>query len=232
VHGQGVEQCLVIGGGTGYTHSLVLDATRSMGWRWQDRISKLEYAVNLLGAMGVIHMRQNDPVGLLVHDANRLRMLPPRSKRSHLEALFATLAGVQPGAGGSTFPTLVAHLAELPRHVGRLVLCSDLEEDAEAVAGAMRELGGTRDEVCVLHLLDRAEIELPFGDATHLRDSESGQQIPVNMRVVRQRQAETVAAFREHWETVCAGSGLRYVPLDTGMDYAEAMQRFQQSAAR
>ena len=66
---------------------LVLDATQSMAWRWKQTITKLEYGINLLAAIGYLHIRNHDMTGLLLHDAHDLHFVPPKSKRSQLEAM-------------------------------------------------------------------------------------------------------------------------------------------------
>ncbi len=203
---------------------LLLDATRSMAWRWEDRVSKLEYAVNLLAALACLHMQQHDQVGLLLHDARELHHLPPRCRRSHLDAIFATLESVRPGSGDS-FPELLEGLVGVRRHRGRLIVCSDLEEDEERVAGALGALTGHEDEIILLHLLDRAEVELPFDRATHLRDSETGELLQVNLQQLRTRHADQVQQFRELWRTRCTSAGIQYFPLDNGDDYADVIHR-------
>ena len=204
---------------------LVLDATRSMAWRWDDRVSKLEYAANFLAAMACIHLRQQDLVGLLTHDTGGRQMLPPRAQRVRLDEIFATLAALRPGAepvlGG-----LLGDLADGPRHRGLIVVCSDLEEDADSVARGLGALAGRDDELVLFHLLDAAEEDLPFRNVTHLRDSETGELLAVDLATLRREHAETVRTFRAQWRGECERGGVLYLPLHTGMDYVEAMYRY------
>ncbi len=203
--------------------TLMLDATASMAWSWQQSIDKLRYGINLLAALACLHMRQNDLVGLLVHDARDLHHLPPRSRRSHLDAMFATLDGVQPGHA-EAFPRMIDSLAQFRRHRGRLIICSDLEEDEGRIGKSLEAVAGHQDEVIMLHLLHQAEIDLPFDDgATHLRDSETGQLLRVNMTQLRREQAEQVAEFRENWRQRCLTHGMIYRPVHTGQSYVEVI---------
>ena len=202
----------------------LLDATGSMAWRWQQNISKLEYAANLLAALACIHLRQNDQVGLLVHDAVRLHHLPPRSQRTQLEEMFAVLAKLEPGQANS-FAELVDSLAGMRRHRGQIIVCADLEEDDDSVAAAIELLAGREDEILLLHLLDRAEEELPFDNISHLRDSESGEMIPVRLDALRQEHGENVRRFRARWERLCETWGVQYQAVNTGMDYVEVIHQ-------
>lgn len=201
---------------------ILLDATRSMAWRWEDRLSKLEYAANLLGAVAAIHIGQQDQVGLLVHDANELHHLPPRSRRSQLDDVFGVLGRLKPGAA-STFPSLVEGVTGLKRHRGLIMICSDLEEDEDEIRPALERLAGRNDQTILIHLLDHAEVELPFDGITHLQDAETGDLLPVNLAELRKQHEATLQAFRDTWSAQCRHWGLRYLALDTGWDYVDAM---------
>ena len=202
--------------------ALLLDASKSMAWRWQQCLSKLEYATNLTAALACLHMKQQDQVGLLVHDARRLHFLPPRCRKAQLEEIFAVLERVTPGSA-DTFPALVRGLAETKRHRGMVIACSDLEEDENDLRHALRMLARTDNDVVLFHVLDRAEIELPFTDATHLRDSETAAVIPVNLRLFREEYQESVDKFRAGWRDECEANGILYVPVDTGTNYVDAV---------
>lgn len=201
---------------------LLLDASASMAWRWQNNISKLEYAANLLAAFACLHMRQQDQVGLLVHDAVALHHLPPRCRRAQLEAIFSALDELSPGSA-DTFPILVDSLARLRRHRGIVIACSDLEEDEDSLREALRELAGTGNEIVLFHILDQAEVALPFQDATHIRDSETGATIPVNIQQFRQQYEESLQRFRESWQQECEQCGILYMPIHTAMNYVDVI---------
>ncbi len=202
--------------------TLMLDATRSMAWRWQRTINKLEYSANLMAALAFLYTRQHDPVGLLVHDAHDLHYLPPRSRRVQLDHIFATLSKVRPGSANA-FPLLLRNLAGRRRHRGHIFIFSDLEEDENEIEKALEQLSGQGDEIVVIQVLDKAEIELPFQQVTHIRDSESGAVIEVNMNQLRAMHEERVRLFRGHWEQRCARWDLIFVPLDTGINYLDAL---------
>jgi uncharacterized protein (DUF58 family) len=202
---------------------LALDASRSMAWRWKEKLSKLEYLANLFAALAYLMTRQQDPVGLLVHDARELKALPPRSKRSQLEEIFTLLSALQPGAA-DTFPLLVEELAGMKRHRGQIMLGTDLLEDEGALEKALPSLGARGDEVWLFHVLDRAEVELPFQNVTHLEDSETGEIMPVDVGALRRGHADRLKRFRRKWETLCLENGVIYVPADTAMNYVDVLQ--------
>jgi uncharacterized protein (DUF58 family) len=202
---------------------ILLDATRSMAWRWEDNITKLEYAANLLAAIACLHMAQHDQVGLLVHDANKLHSLPPRARRTQLEEIVAILSNVEPG-GADSLHLLIDDLAQRSRHRGQIIICSDLLEEPEGVSAALKALVGRDDEVILFHILDHAELTLPFSKATHLQDSESDEIISVNMGNLKAGHDNNVEEFRGHWREECLKLGIQYLPLHTKMNYVEVVR--------
>ncbi|MHC4502239.1 MAG: DUF58 domain-containing protein [Planctomycetota bacterium] len=205
-----------------YEHLLVLDCTASMSWQWKDTVSKLQYGANLVAAIACICSRAHDRVGLVAHDGDDLRLVPPQCRSSQLDAVFSVLEGVRPGRGG-VLRELVAATSTLGRHSGAIVVCSDLEEDEEAVVSALEALSETGRRVYLLHLLDEAEIELPFAQATHLQDSETGRRLVVSVPSLRKRHASTVEVFRSHWHENCRSMGIRYRSIRTGMNYLDVL---------
>ena len=203
---------------------LLLDASASMAWRWQQKISKLEYGANLLAALACVHMRQQDTVGLLVHDADDVHHLPPRSRRQHLDAIFAVLAALAPGEA-EAFPAMIDTLVHERRHTGRIIVCADLEEDEHHTEEAIGRLAGLDDETILFHILDHSEVELPFNDVTHLQDAETGELLPVNLPAVKKAHTEAVHRFRAFWQQRCLDLGITYVPIHTGMNYADVIMR-------
>jgi uncharacterized protein (DUF58 family) len=207
---------------TSFESVLLLDASRSMAWRWRSSVTKLEYAVRLLAAIAFLRIENQDQVGLVVHDAAELRWLPPRSTRRQLDLIYEVLTAVQPGPA-RTFAALVGALAPMKKHRGQIVICSDLEEGEEEIAASLEMLAARDDEVVVIHLLDRAEIELPFEGATHLQDSESGEVLPVEVDDLRGEHDARVREFREAWKLRCEAWKIRHIAAHTGMGYVDVL---------
>jgi hypothetical protein len=114
------------------------------------------------------------------------------------------------------------HLAEHFSRRGLLVVISDFYEEPQAVLDAVTPLRFRGHDMIVFHVLDPAEIEFSYDQASAFEDLESGEQIPV----VPEALAEQYRALvREHSEALRSKfSELRidYALLSTGkpLDHA------------
>jgi len=203
--------------------TLMIDATSSMAWRWGKNVSKLKYGVNLLASIALMHIKLQNKVGLMIHDSQTLRHLPARSNRQHLNEIFSLLSQLVPGSSEDSFFSMASQFSALKHQKGQILICSDLEENEDSIAEALEAVASNGDEVILLHILDKAEIELPFQDATHLKDSETGQLLPVHLPLLRKKHQQTVDNFREHWQEQCLNWGIQYVAVDTGMSYTDIL---------
>jgi hypothetical protein len=104
-----------------------------------------------------------------------------------------------------------------------IIVFSDLEIPEEEVMESLDLLRAKDDEVIVFHVLDEAEVVLPFGQVTHLVDSESGELMPVNFNVLKQEHAKRLEVFRDRFQQECRCRGITYVPLDTSYSYVRAV---------
>jgi hypothetical protein len=90
-------------------------------------------------------------------------------------------------------------LAEHYARKGMLVIVSDFYEEPQAVLDAISPLRFRGHDIIVFHLLDPAEWDFDYQDASAFEDLESGEQIPV----VPQAFAEQYRALiREHSEAL------------------------------
>ncbi|UCC45410.1 MAG: DUF58 domain-containing protein, partial [Candidatus Zixiibacteriota bacterium] len=75
---------------------LLLDCSASMAYRSGERVTKLDYAGLLSGALSYMMLRQRDAVGLVTFDERIRRYIPPRSKSGHIHVLLREIAAQAP----------------------------------------------------------------------------------------------------------------------------------------
>jgi uncharacterized protein (DUF58 family) len=175
--------------------AVMLDVSKSMGFGSRG-ITKLDYGRMLAGCLTYMVHRQRDRVGFVAFDEDVVEYVPPSAK--HMDVTLHVLDRLTPSRPGRLGPPL-KKLAEHFARRGVLVVISDLYEDPDAVLEAVAPLRSRGHDMIVFHVLDPAEIEFDYDQASAFEDLESGEQIPI----VPEALAETYRALiREHTEAL------------------------------
>jgi uncharacterized protein (DUF58 family) len=198
--------------------TVLLDVSKSMGFGSRG-ITKLDYARMLAGCLTYLVHRQKDRVGLVTFDEDVVDYVPPSAK--HMEVVLHILDRVRLSKPGQLGPPL----RKLAEHFGRrgvLVLVSDLYEDPQAVIDAVSPLRFRGNDLIVFHVLDPAEIDFPYDDASAFEDLESGEQIPVVPEALAGKYRELVRAHIETLASKFAELRVDYSLLNTAnaLDHA------------
>jgi uncharacterized protein (DUF58 family) len=214
--------------------TVLLDVSKSMSFASPGRVSKLDYARFLAASLLWLAHRQRDRVGLATFDAAVRDFVPPSSK--HLPLVLQALDRTRPGGAGE----LTAPLASLSEHFRRrgiIVVISDLYAEPSAVMDAMLRLRNRGNELLLMHVLDPAEVDFPFLDATSLQDLESGELVPIVPAKFRAEYRSLVAAHLESLASLAAKRGVDYarfvssMPLDAALfRYLTGRERFESLA--
>src|SRR5262245_1758557 len=68
--------------------TILLDCSRSMGFKGSGKITKLEYGSFLAAALTHLMLRQNDAVGLVLFDSKVRTFLPPKARPAQLRRVL------------------------------------------------------------------------------------------------------------------------------------------------
>lgn len=189
--------------------TLILDVSRSMDFG-RGRLTKLQYGCYLAATLAYLLIGQNDMAGLVTFDESIRTYLPPRGSRAHLRTILHTLDGIT--AGPATRAARVCHdLAETIRARGMVVLISDLldGDDAEVIA-ALRHFQHRKHDVIVFHILDDAELELPYREVANFVDVEAGGRVAVDPGAFRAEYCRRVEAFCANLSRECSKTRIDY----------------------
>jgi uncharacterized protein (DUF58 family) len=160
---------------TNTNFSVILDISRSMSFASRG-ISKLEYGKFLCACLAYFAQKQRDRIGCITFDNDIVAHIPPSAK--HLDRVLHTL-DLAKAERPSNLKVPMQKMAEFFGRKGILVIVSDLYEPPEAVMDAIKPLRFRGNDIVVFHVLDPAEIDFNFDDASSFQDLESGEQIPV-----------------------------------------------------
>lgn len=148
---------------------LVLDRSGSM--RYGERERKFDYAARLLAALAYMMLGQTESVGLAVCGAELEQWLTPHAGPMQLSRILDALERTS-CEGESKVAQGMHEVAERLERRALVIVLSDLYENADKLRGGLAHLRHERHEVVALQVVDRDELEFPFGTWTRFRGME------------------------------------------------------------
>ena len=198
---------------------VLLDVSRSMGFGSQG-ISKLEYSSFLAACLAYMSHRQRDRVGIITFDDDIVTHVQPSAK--HFNVLLQTLDRSRPANPGKMLPVL-GRIAEHFKRRSMVALISDFYENPEDILEAIKPYRFLGNDIVVFHVLDPAEIEFPYREASRFEDLETGEEVPVIPDTFAKQYRELVQEHIASLRTRFSNERIDYVLLDTSKPLDEAL---------
>jgi len=192
---------------------ILLDRSASMGYKSKG-ITKLQYGSYLAASLAFLMLRQQDSVGLATFDEKIKKYIPPRQSKGHLSLILSELEKLIPSSQTGINRSL-RELGQYTKRRGLIILISDLLDEQEKVLNALKYFRFKKHEVIVFHLLDHAELELPFTNVLWLEDMENGKRVLTHPQIIREKYKNVVKEFVEMYKLSCLRSDIDYWLMDT-----------------
>jgi uncharacterized protein (DUF58 family) len=204
---------------------ILLDMSGSMNYRYETKITKLQYGCYLTAILSYLMIRQQDSVGLTTFDTAIRLDMPPRSSPRHFNEMMRQLESLEPG-GETDVAEILHKLANRFKKRCLIVLISDLYDEPEEVMRALHHFRHRKHEVIVFHVMDKAEIDFPFRDLISFHDLETNERIQLDPSYVRDVYVEQVEQFIETYRRACVESQIDYVLTDTSVPYDFMLSKY------
>lgn len=210
--------------------NLLVDLSRSMSFG-SGPITKADYAKTCAATIAYFLWLQRDAVGLVTFDHAIGDVLPPRYRAGHLHRLMMLLER----ATGGQSTDLVAPLEQIAKTTikrGVVILISDLLAPVESIKTRLGYLRSQGHDVILLRALDPAEIEFEFKKESLFEDLETGRQLYVDPKSIRDSYLQKFQAHSLELRRACDGLGVELVQLRTDQPLELALFDFLAARAR
>ena len=207
---------------------VLLDVSKSMGFKSRT-VSKLDYASFLAACLAYLAHRQRDRVGIITFDSDIVTHVPPSAK--HFNVLLHTLDRAKAERPGN----LAGPINKVAEHFRRrsvIVLISDFYEDPDVILDAIKPLRFLGNELLVFHVLDPAEINFDYDDASSFEDLESGEQLPVVPESFGDEYRKLIAGHVEALSTKFSEHRIDYTMMNTAEPLDRALFSYLSSRER
>jgi len=201
--------------------TLVLDASASMDYG-SNGITKFEYASILTASLAYLILKQQDAAGVVIFSDRVESFIPPKAKRGHVFEILRALEGHRP-SGETNTGKILQEIAGKMKRRGMVILVSDLLDEPEEVLKGLRLFRFNGHDVIVFHVMDSAEIELPFEGNILFEDLEQAAlKVTADPQTIRQAYRGVVDEFIDRLRKECHASSIDYqlVSTSTPLDRA------------
>jgi len=215
---------------TSVTVRVVLDASESMAHA-EHGLTKFDYARMIAAVLTVLAYRQGDAIGLYALNDADMRVIPPQRGHQHLDRLLHALERLSPAGVWPDWPRMAGSFTAGGQR-GIIAIITDLHERHDEIRTVAAKLAALRQEVLLLHIIGRAELEFAYHGTVTFEELETGRRIEVDADAVRPGY---LAALHGHLDDLCRSLEDLQVdyarfPLDQPLDVA--LRQFLTSRAR
>lgn len=194
---------------------MMLDGSGSMDFQSEDAgISKLDYARALAATFSHLFLRQGDAVGAMSFDTEAQQFLPASSSKSHIDDIVYLLEQT-PGSGGTKMDVALRSMAERARSRSVVLVFSDFLDADESAMKLMKVLRHRRLDVAAFHIVDPAEVSLPYEGMTLFEGLEGEGDLLVDADDLRDAYQEQIRAHFNYVQTECESGNIEYFRFPT-----------------
>ena len=201
-----------------------------------DDLNKLKFSIYASAAMIELFRRQRDAVGLSLFSDTVSLKTKAKSSAAHHQFLYNELEGLMNSIGKPnqkrTFTIEALHeIAEsIPRR-SLVVIFSDMLDNSERfeeLFSALQHLKHNKHEVILFHTLDKSkEIDFDFANRPYtFVDMESGNEVKVNPRDVREEYVKGVSEFSAELKLKCGQYGIDFVEADIHAGFNQILLQY------
>ncbi len=201
-----------------------------------DDLNKLKFSIYASAAMIELFRRQRDAVGLSLFSDTVSLKTKAKSSAAHHQFLYNELEGLMNSIGKPnqkrTFTIEALHeIAEsIPRR-SLVVIFSDMLDNSERfeeLFSALQHLKHNKHEVILFHTLDKSkEIDFDFANRPYtFLDMESGGEVKVNPRDVREEYVKGVSEFSAELKLKCGQYGIDFVEADIHAGFNQILLQY------
>ena len=204
---------------------LLVDTSGSMDYA-SDGITKFDYGCTLAASLAYLILRQQDAAGLVTFSDHIEAFIPPKAKRDYLLQILHALENRGP-AGETNVGKILEEIAGQIKRRGLVVLVSDLLDEPEKILKGLRLFRFKGNDVIVFHLLDPAELSLPFDGNILFEDLEElNLRVVADPRAIRKTYREVVEEFTSRMRQECHDNIIDYQLISTSTPLDQALASY------
>lgn len=188
---------------------IALDISKSMMYGSGD-YTKFEHACFLAAALSYLMLKQHDSVGLLLFDREVRKFVPALTGRVRIYSLLETMEGAEIREKSYIAHSFSQVAGLLKRRKTLVLVVSDFIEQQEYIKKGLDYLYGNKNELVVMQVLDKEELDFSFSNLTQFEGLEEELKILCDPVSVRKEYMSCVNDFLAGIRKACSGLNAEY----------------------
>ncbi|MBN8692985.1 MAG: DUF58 domain-containing protein [Bacteroidetes bacterium] len=201
---------------------IVIDVSSSMLFPIETENNKLHFSIHAAAALNELLKQQRDAVGLTLFSDKIELHLPAKGSPSQQKLIYSTLEELlnRKEQNKSSLTVNALHqIAEIIHKRSLVVIFSDMfdnNSDNEELFSALQHLKYKKHEVVLFHVNDKSkELDFDFENRPyHFIDLETGEQIKLNPKQIKDNYIATVQKFTTALKLKCGQYHIDFVEAD------------------
>jgi uncharacterized protein (DUF58 family) len=210
---------------------ILLDVSKSMAYRSDEHLTKLDYASYLAASLAYLMLKQNDAVGLMTYASGVDTYLPPKAAQSYLKEILAALQTTKPSEQTNTAESLRG-LAEKIKRRGMIIIISDFFDDLEKVLHSIKHFSFNKNEVVLFQILDPLEKSFAFRRDAIFKDMETGEEMTTQPHQIQRAYQDAMQNYLDTLKSECLKNRIEYNLIETSMPFDKALFAYLQKRSK
>lgn len=186
----------------------ILDSSRSM-LHEENGLTKMDHVRVLVASLAYLAKSQGDAVGLFALNDRNLHSLYPKLQKQHFNRLLLELINIENEGKWPADPRAGEKLHDR-RHKELVFFITDLYENTSELTDHITKLKSPRNEVVVLHIMGKRELEFDYSGTVTFEDLETGKRMKVNAKEARFKYLSLLEETMETTKSILLANGIGY----------------------
>ncbi|WP_109436638.1 MULTISPECIES: DUF58 domain-containing protein [Aquimarina] len=202
----------------------ILDASMSM-LHQEEGLSKMDYVRILIASLAYLSHHQGDAVGLFALNDHNLYNLYPKVQKQHYNRLLLELINIQNEGKWPEYSKESNNFHD--RGQKELIFfITDLYEHHKELTSFIKKIKTPRNEVVVLHLMGKNELEFDYKGTVTFEDLETGMKLKIDTKTAKKKYLSSLEEMMKKTKDILLANGISYHLFRLDEHIGEALQVF------
>ena len=202
----------------------ILDSSKSM-MHEENGLSKMDYVRVLVASLAYLSQNQGDAVGLFALNDQHLHSLYPRVQKKHFNRLLLELINIK-NEGKWPEDTKAAEKLHDRSHKELIFFITDMYENTSELTNFINRLKTARNEVVVLHIMGKNELEFDYKGTVTFEDLETGAKMKVDAKEAKSAYLKSMEEMIKNTKDTLLAKGVSYQLFRLDEHLGEGLQLF------